>query len=60
MGRFKKFYSDREAQMIEWEGWYHGKLSSLLRIIEFTLNGFKALSNSLNPEYRAPYKEDNS
>jgi len=45
--RFEKFYSDKEAQLIEGEGRYQAKLLSLLRIIEFTMKEFKALSSSL-------------
>jgi len=33
---------------------------SLLQIVKFTMKGFKALSSSLNPEYKAPYKGDNN
>jgi len=46
--------------MIEGKDIYRVKLLSLLEIIEFSIKGFKALSRSLNPEYKAPYKGDNN
>ena len=46
--------------MIEGKERYHTKLLSLLRITEFTMKRFKALASSLNPEYIATYKGDNS
>jgi len=46
--------------MIEGEEKYPVKLLSLLRIIEFTMKGFKALLSSLNPEYKALYKGNNN
>ena len=57
--RFEKFYSNRKIQMIEGEEISH-KLLHLLQIIEITIKGFKALSSSLNLEYKAPYKGDNN
>ena len=60
LGRFEKFYSNREAQMIEGEKRYCVKLLSLLRIKIFTMKRLKARSSSLNLEYKAPYKGDNN
>lgn len=60
MGRFEKYYLDKETYMIEGEARYYAKLLSLLRITEFTMKGLKTLSSSLNPKYTAPYNGDNN
>lgn len=46
--------------MIKGEDIYCAKLLSLLQITEFSMKGFKVLSSFLNPEYRSPYKGDDS
>ena len=40
LGRFEKFYSDREAQTIEGEETYRARLLSLPLITKFTIKGF--------------------